>query len=390
MTPSDFTDPKTGTLVPTIEQAMAFVPAPLPPALNLSATTMVYLMEAMRALGELNGACRRLPNPYMLVRPLQRNEALTSSAMEGTFTTDDHLLLAEAGLASQSDDSTREVFNYIEALNESLKLLNELPICHRVIKNAHEILLNGLSPQRGAQKRPGEYKQTQNWIGGITVDVARFIPPPPAETQLCMDELERYINREDNSFPPPLIDLALVHYQLETIHPFADGNGRVGRMIISLMAVHNGLLDIPILYISPAMERHKDEYIDRMFNVSSKGQWESWIDFFCQRITESCKETTDTVDRLINLQADYKEAASAASRSVNLITLIDYLFEIPAITITEAANRLGVTYAAAKKTIDKLVELKILVEMSDTYPKVFSSPTIFRAARPARPSPNGR
>ncbi|WP_206453693.1 Fic family protein [Aurantimonas marina] len=381
MNPSDFTEPTTGRLVPTIERQQAFVPAPLPPAFDL-ASVAISLMEAMQALGELKGACRRLQNPYMLVRPLQRNEALTSSAMEGTYTTDGHLLLAEAGLEAQSDESTREVINYLNALNESLDLLRTLPISHRVIKRAHEILLSGLSLHRGTQKRPGEYKRDQNWIGGRTIENARFVPPPPAETQVCMDELERYINREDASFPPPLIDLALVHYQIESIHPFADGNGRVGRMIISLMAVHSGLLDMPILYISPAMERYKDEYIDHMFNVSAKGDWEGWISFFCKRVVESCKETIRTIDRLISLQTEYRDRSSSAGRSANLAIVIDFLFERPAITVTEASQKLGVTYAAARKTIDKLVEIGIIEEIPTSYPKIFYSPTIMRASRP--------
>ena len=342
----------------------------------------------MLALGELKGACRRLQNPYIIVRPLQRNEALTSSAMEGTFTTDGHLLLAEAGLDTQNDESTREVVNYLDALNESLQSLQTLPISHRVIRRAHEILLSGLSLHRGAQKRPGEYKREQNWIGGMTIEAARFVPPPPAETQTCMDDLERYINREDRSVQKALIDLALVHYQIETIHPFADGNGRVGRMLIPLMAVHSGLLDSPILYISPAMERFKDEYIDRMYNVSARGEWSAWIIFFCERVCESCRETVKTIDRLIALQAGYRELAGNAGRSVSAMNLIDILFERPAISITDAARKLNITYAAARNTIDKLVDLGILIEFEGHYPKFYYSPAIMNASRPIDPETN--
>lgn len=381
---AEFISQEAGTLVPTIEGCEAFVPASLPPKYNL-AKVAISVGGALQALGELKGACRRLQNPYMLVRPLQRNEALTSSAMEGTFTTDSHLLLAEAGLESDSDESTREVVNYLRALGNSLNMLKEIPISHRVIKKAHEILLSGLSVGRGARKRPGEYKREQNWIGGRTIDVARFIPPPPDETLRCMDDLEAYINRDgDLSSTEKLIDLALVHYQIEAIHPFADGNGRVGRMLISLMAVHNGLLDVPILYISPVMERYKDDYIDNMFNVSAKGAWEDWIIFFSNKICESCIETIAAIDRILNLQQDYRTLVQSKSKSSNPLIIIDHLFESPVISVTEAARILGVTYPAAKGTIDKLIELGVLREMDGVYPKAFYAPAIIRASRTER------
>ena len=197
-----------------------------------------------------------------------------------------------------------------------------------------------------------------------------------------MDDLERYLNRDAKDLPSILIDLALVHYQIETIHPFSDGNGRIGRMLLSIMAVHNGLLSMPVLYISPSIERNKDEYIDLMFNVSAKGHWSAWIAFLFDRISESCRETIDTIDRLIALQYKYRSEAQAIMRSASAITLVDLLFERPAITISEAAAKLSVTYAAAKKTVDKLVERNILVERGGTYPKIFIAPEILRATRP--------
>ncbi len=380
MNPADFIAPSTGKLVSTIARQNAFVPAPLPPSLDLG-TIALSLGKAMQAIGELKGACRRFQNPYILVRPLQRQEALTSSAMEGTYTTADNLLLAEVGVEKKGDDSTREVVNYLTALNESLSLLKNLPISHRVIKRAHEILLSGLSSSRGASKRPGNFKVEQNWIGGVTIEKARYIAPPPLETQVCMDKLEAYINRPDAEYPTPLMDLALVHYQLEAIHPFADGNGRVGRMLISLMAVHSGLLDMPILYMSPVLERHKDVYIDLMFNVSAKGEWTEWLNFFLEMVADSCRETITVVDRLIDLQTDYRAQATAAGRTTTALSLVDFLFERPAITVTEAKEKLNVTYPAARSAIDKLVDLNILTPWKDTYPKIFYAPTILRASR---------
>lgn len=375
MNRAEFAPDAPGAFVPTIEKQWAFVPGPLPPKIDL-AEIAIEMGEAMQAIGELKGACRRLSNPYILVRPLQRREALTSSAMEGTFTTADQLLLAEAGLGAQQDDSTREVVNYLNALNEALGMLVTLPISHRVIKRAHQVLLSGLSASRGARKRTGEYKQDQNWIGGYTIDKARFVPPPPAETQQCMDALEAYLNRADRRNPSPLMDLALVHYQLETIHPFADGNGRVGRMLISLMAVHSRLLDMPVLYISPVLEKRKDEYIDLLFDVSSKNAWGPWLRFFFTTIVDSCVQTIATIDRLIDLQKEYRDMAASEGRSANAVKIVDMLFEKPVISVRNAMERTGVTYQAANKTLNKLVDLQVIKEFEGVYPKMFYAPRI--------------
>lgn len=381
MRDSDFTSQAPGRLVRTIANQQAFVPAPLPPQIDLNEIA-IPMANAMQAIGELKGACRRLSNPYILISPLQRREALTSSAMEGTFTTADDLALAEVGIERDHDDATREVRNYLRALNDSLTMLDQLPICHRVITNAHRILLSGLSSARGAQKRHGEYKVDQNWIGGRLIENARFVPPPPAETQTCMDDVEAYINREQSPFPTALMDLALVHYQVETIHPFADGNGRVGRMLVSIMAVKSGLLDLPVLYISPALEHDKDKYIDLLFAVSTKGDWVSWLNFFFDKVFEACRETVNTIDRVIDLQDKYRKRAGVAARSANAISLVDRLFVKPAVTINAAATELGVTYQAAKKTIDKLVDLGIIHEVTDIYPKTYLASGIMNAARP--------
>jgi len=381
MRAADFLASDTGRLVPTIQQQIAFVPAPLPPGLDRGAIA-VAMGDAMLGLGELKGACRRLQNASILIRPLQRQEALTSSAMEGTFTTADELVLAEAGVERDGDDSTREVVNYIRALNQSLSMLETLPISHRVITAAHATLLSGLSAARGAQKRPGEYKSDQNWIGGRTIEAARYVPPPPLEALACMDALESYINREDRGFPTALIDLALVHYQIEAIHPFADGNGRIGRMLVSLMAVDSGLLEKPVLYMSPSLEAEKDLYIDLMFAVSARGEWSPWLIFFFRKIAETCAATVSTIDRLISLQQTYREEASTVMRTAKALMLIDSLFEQPAVTISGAAARLSVTYNAAAKIVDKLVEIGILSEFPDIYPKTYVAQGVMRAARP--------
>lgn len=348
------------------------------------ASLAIPLANANQALGELKGASRRLANPYILVRPLQRREALTSSAMEGTFTTEDELLLTEAGISDHPDQSALEVRNYLRALTTSLKMLQHdgLPICHKVIKNAHSILLSGVGSHRGAHKKPGDYKSDQNAIGGGKpgIENARFVPPPPEVALQCMDDLESYINRTDREEMPPLIDMALVHYQLETIHPFSDGNGRVGRMLISLMAVERGLFDEPLLYLSPQLEDKKDQYIDLMLGVSTDGNWTSWITFFLSIAEKSARDSMVVVDRLIELQEQYRNRVTQVSRSSNPVALVDVLFVNPVITVRDVQDQFDVTYRAARLTIDKLIDEKILLELDGFHPTAFIAPEIMRIA----------
>lgn len=380
----DFENSPAGALIPTLYNEKSFKPNALPPELDLSCL-VVALSKAMAALGELKGACRRLANPYILIRPLQRSEALTSSAMEGTYTTDDELLLADAGIQTSPSDDTREVTNYIRALSTALREVENGPITNRLLRKAHHTLLWAVSRYRGLHKLPGEFKRDQNMIGGADLRSARFIPPPPKVAEDCMSDLEKFINREAEP-AIPLIDIALAHYQFETIHPFADGNGRVGRMLISLMVVKNGLLDTPALYLSPVLETRKSEYIDLMYRVSSKGDWSAWLNFFFDVVTESCLETIATVDRLIELQDSYKKIAADGIKSANAASLIDILFGSPAITIKDVVRHLGITDPGARKLVARLVELDILTEYSSLYPKAYLAHGVISASKP-RPLP---
>lgn len=375
----DFTNPA-GTFVPTLDGARAFMPSALPPALDWSALADAT-GDARAAVGELRGACRLVQNPMILIRPLQRREALTSSAMEGTFTTDDELVLAEAGLDSAVSDDTQEVANFIRALSESDARIRSEPITNRLIRDAHRTLMTRLSRHRGAHRNPGEFKRDQNMIGGRDLRTARFIPPPPLETLDAMSALERYINRE----PAPtgsqaLIDLALVHYQFETIHPFADGNGRVGRMLISLMALSGGLLDIPALYLSPAIEGEKDRYIDLLYGVSARSDWTPWLVFFCEIVVRSCRQTIDTIDRLIALEVDYRNRV-ATLKTGNAAQLVSTLFETPAVTVRTVVERLGLTDAGARNLLVKFENIGIVHEVPGIYPKAYVAVEIMRAAR---------
>lgn len=379
---SKFSKQSPGKLVPTIQGQTAFVPAPLPPIID-RALLVGELVDTINVIGELRGAARRIANPNILIRPLQRTEALTSSAMEGTYTTSDKLLLAEIDEDAKTDESTLEVRNYLAALRLAQAKLRTYPMSHHVIKAAHQRLLWGLSSDRGSSKKPGEYRSEQNFIGSKTrkIEDARFVPPPPADAQQAMDDLEIYLNRNIQSDTDRLLDLALVHYQLETIHPFGDGNGRLGRMLVTLMSMSAGLFEQPLLYVSPAIETDKDEYIDLMFNVSAKGEWHPWISFFFQKIIQSCRSTINLIDKLINYQDELKAIVRENIRSANAIHLVDMLFETPAIDITSASERLSISYTAAKNLIEKLVDIGILQEVPGYYPRTFIARGITDVAR---------
>lgn len=371
-----FAGSTSGCLVPTTHGQQAFLPNRLPPALDTQ-RLWVKLAETTLALGRLEGLGHKLSNPLMVIRPLQRREALTSSAMEGTHASPDDLVLAEAG-AEIGDESAREVHNYLKAMDETVQAMRTLPISRRMICNAHRTLLSGLSKFRGGSKLPGEFKKHQNFIGGHSIESARFIPTPPALTEQAMAELETYINTE-NPMVPPVIDAALIHYQFETIHPFADGNGRVGRILVPICLMQRNVISAPLLYISPYIEAHKDSYIDLMYEVSRCGDWERWVSFFLDAIRESSNETIETITHLIDLKEDFRARARQAGRSADLQTITDSLFERPSISVPEAAAMCGVTYAAAARSVGKLVDAGILSEWSiEAIPKRFLAREVIR------------
>lgn len=378
---SDFENTPAGNLIPTVYDQKAFVPNALPPDYDLSQVTF-DLAEAMAAIGELRGACRLLSNPYILIRPLQRLEAQTSSAMEGTHTTADELVMAEKGIDKSPTAEAREVNNYIRALAWATEEMRTLPISVRLMKGAHEILLEGVNSERGRDKQPGEFARDQNMIGGASIETARFIPPPPRETVECMGELEKFINRDGRNPASALIDIALVHYQFETIHPFADGNGRLGRMLISLMAISEGLLEMPVLYMSPELEKRKDAYIDHMYDVSCSGAWEAYLQMFLRTTTESCHRATAMIRRLLDLQRSYHARAREMSRSNNMNAVVDFLFESPIIQPKDIVQRLALTDAAARNLLRQLTEAGILEEVKRFYPAVWVAGELLDISRP--------
>lgn len=381
MNPDDFKDSPSGSLVPTIQGCMAFVPCPLPPkALDLGRLASP-LATAMHALGELSGLGRALPNPFLLIRPFMRVEAVASSKIEGTVTTLPELLMLERSADnSKARIDTREVRNYTTALEHGLGRLQELPISIRLMSEIHTVLMKGVSPGRGAYILPGQFKKDQNWIGARTIQNARFVPPPPADSIVALGELEKYIHNEKDNIPL-LIKLALIHYQFETIHPFPNGNGRVGRLLIPLILCEQKAMSQPLLYLSTYFEKHYNKYIDLMFEVSKSGKWEDWIVFFLDGIEIACKSAIKKSHELQDLHREYLAKVQAARSSALLAKIVDSLFEAPGITVPAAMTELHISFNSAKNNIQRLVDLGIVTASPvRSRPKWFFAREISRVA----------
>lgn len=378
MNPEDFRASPSGRLVRTVQNAWAFVPNPLPPQLSLEPLIGLIDQAAMQ-LGQLAGIGRTLTNPYLLIRPFQRKEAVASSNIEGTITSLSDLLMFEAGADEKGrPPDTREVYNYVRALEHAIRQLPKLPVSLRLIREVHDILLRNVRKHRGATVHPGDFRTEQNWIDGGTLSAARFIPPPPSEVMPALDALEKYIQQPRDPNMPPLVKLALIHYQFEAIHPFPDGNGRVGRLLLPLILVETGHLPQPLLYLSPYFERHKDAYIDSLYEVSHRGAWADWIAFFLRGVIDQCADTIRRAKLLQDLQAKYRERLQKARASALLPRLIDMVFEQPFLTIPGAAEKLEVTYRAAQQNIEKLIKAGILTDVgADMRPRFFMAREIY-------------
>ncbi len=365
MKTEDFANSPSGKVVQMLQGAPAFVPNPLPPSLD-AAELLMPLAEAQNRLGALRELGRQMPNPYLLTRPLLSKEAVSSSSMEGTVTTLTDLFAFEAGIEKRSaTKETREVHNYVRALEHAMDEVKRLPISRRLICNTHSILLEGVSRDRGRQKRPGEFRETDPaWTGtaGTPLSEARFVFVPPGQVADIFSELEKYISNLDKHNLPTLIKTALIHYQFETIHPFYDGNGRIGRLLIPLLLHQSGDLPEPMLYLSPYFEKHKDQYIQSLFEVSRGGLWEQWVVFFLNAVSEQAQDTIARAHFLQNLQDQYKEKMSQARQSALILRLVDMIFANPVITISQAARNLDVTYRSAKNNVLKLIGSEILTE----------------------------
>jgi Fic family protein len=342
----------TGQLVPVAKRTpdvqVAFVPAPLPPKWEWPGNLWSLLIEARKCLSSLDGVGKHLPNPEILMNPLQNREAQLSSQLEGTITDPQQQVLFEAEPRypiSKRDPANayREVFNYRRALRLRSDGGNNLPLSLRLVKELHAVLMSGV---RGSDQRPGEFRKIQNQIGMP----ARYVPPPPEKLDEALDMFEKYLHTNDGF--DPLVRAFLAHYQFEAIHPFRDGNGRVGRLLISLMIAEWCGLSSQWLYMSAFFERRKREYMDRLLGVSTKGEWEAWIRFCLEGVIVQSEDAEKRCDKLLELYRDFRSRIKDGSH--RLAQLVDSLFSRPVITVNQYKSQFGVTYPTARSDLRKL------------------------------------
>lgn len=350
-----------GRMVRCPEGYMAFVPDPLPPALDWTSHMVAALSEADHLLGRLAGTGARLPNPHLLIRPFVRREAVLSSHIEGTQATLGELLAAEAGAqVERSPDDLHEVGNYVTALEYGLGRLGRLPLSLRLTKELHKRLMKDV---RGNTATPGAFRRSQNWIGppGSPPEAASYVPPPPQEMMECLGEWERFLH--DQSLPP-LVQIALAHVQFEAIHPFLDGNGRVGRLLITLFLVARELLPSPLLYLSAFFDATRAEYYDRLNAVTREGAWEAWLVYFMTGVARQCEDALGRSERILGLlEAWRREAAGGGSKTAHQV--VDLLSSNPYVTIKGAAEKLGVAFTTAQRAIERLERRGILCQVSE-------------------------
>lgn len=344
----------------------AFIPAPLPPdpPLDLDGPLRDTLSAADYALGRLDGAVLTLPNPDLFVFMYVRKEAVLSSQIEGTQSSLQNLLAAEAQLFDpDTPKDVAEVANYVRAMNHGLARLAELPVSVRLIREIHAELLQGV---RGGRLQPGELRTTQNWIGpaGCTLHEATFVPPPPQEVPQALADLERFLHTGNGL--PPLVQVGLAHAQFETIHPFLDGNGRIGRLLITFLLTEKRLLSKPVLYLSHYFKQHRDEYYDRLQAVRDAGDWEGWLAFFLDGVIEVSREATQTAAAILRMREDYRARITErmGRAAANGQRVMDRLFDHPIVTVATVREWLGLTPAGANQIVARLAGIGLLREIT--------------------------
>lgn len=339
----------------------AYLPDPLPPDLEWDEKLARVLSDADRLIGQLAKLGSALPNPHLLIRPFVRREAVLSSRIEGTQTSLAELFADEAGVETGQDRSDlKEVENYVKALEYGMKRLKELPLSLRLIRELHERLMKGV---RGDTATPGEFRKSQNWIGtaGCTLQNATYIPPPPSFVVSCMGDLEKFLHE---STAPPLVTIGLAHQQFEAIHPFLDGNGRVGRLLITLFLIERKLLPSPLLYLSAFFEAARNEYYERLRAVTEKGDWGRWLEYFLNGVA---RQSEDALGRIGNIQetvAKWRQKFVRKSDK-NCLLLINDLTANPFLTVGGTAKKHRIAFPTAQRAIDKLEKGGILKQTSD-------------------------
>lgn len=364
MKPENYRNSTADQVIRTSQGYWAFVPNPLPPEIKWSPKIVSLLSEADRSLTKLTEIGNIFPKPYILARPFIHREAVLSSKIEGTRTSLEELYTFEArhqSLSSPSSDA-REVHNYVKALDYGMARLKSLPVSLRLIREIHKILMEGV---RGDHLTLGKFRQSPNWIGppGSTLENATFVPPPVNEMHKNLDNLEKFLHNPSDL--PPLIRLGLVHYQFEAIHPFLDGNGRIGRLLIILLLCEWNLLHQPLIHLSAYFEANQQEYYDRLLAVSQIGDWEGWLNFFLEGVRIQSQDTIARIQRLENLLDKYRLMLHNERDSERLLQAVDYLIEQPVVTVRQIEAGIGVSdYKIAQRYVNKLEAFGIIREIT--------------------------
>ncbi|HHT77073.1 MAG TPA: Fic family protein [Clostridiaceae bacterium] len=343
----------------------AFIPTDLPPdpPVNMDAEMIRLLSLADRKLGRLDGVTQILPNPDLFVGMYVQKEAVLSSQIEGTQASFVDVLQVDADTAAKRQD-VEEVVNYVKAMKYGMNRLETLPLSLRLLREIHGILLSGV---RGSQRNPGDFRTSQNWIGssGCSLATASFVPPPVAEMTSALGHLENYMYSESDI--PHLIRIALIHAQFETIHPFLDGNGRMGRLLIAFWLYQQQILKYPLLYISYYFKKNRTEYYDRLMNIRTKGDWEGWVKFFLEGVAQVADEATQSASEIMKLKEMIMEKIQKeTSGKANSVLLLDLLFRMPIITINLVKDELKVSYPTAKALTEHFREAKIIRCIDDS------------------------
>jgi len=369
MDPSKFQASTSGKVIRLPQGYWAFVPATLPPVLTFSPSLVAALSDADRALGELKGLGGTLANPHLLIRPLARREAVLSSRIEGTRASLDDLLAYEATQLSflEAGSDVRDVHNYVRALEYGLERINTLPVSLRLIRELHARLMEGVAGKEhlgGDVWTPGDFRRSQNWIGpaGSTLETAPYVPPPVEEMLAALGVLENFIHAPSDL--PPLLRLGLIHYQFEAIHPFLDGNGRVGRLLVALLLSAWQLLPQPLLYLSAYFESNRRDYYDLLLAVSQRAAWEDWLLYFLEGVKQQSLDAVDRISRLQALRVRYQAQFQTRRAPARLLRVIDLLFAQPVLTARQVESALEINFPSAQRLIDQLVQAGLLREIT--------------------------
>lgn len=383
MDPARFASTRAGDVIlaqPGPTQYHAFRPKPIPRELDLSASLVAELSRADQAVGNLAALAGFLPNPHVLINPYVRREAVASTRIEGTQSSLSDVLSAEAQALPETADR-REVLNYVRALELGLERLSDLPLSNRLIRGMHEEILRGV---RGEEWTPGEFRRTQNWIGGRGPSDAFYVPPPPAEMQIALADFERFLH-EDNQLPI-LIRCALLHYQFETIHPFLDGNGRLGRLLVVFYLVERRILRAPLLYLSAFFERNRREYVNSLQAVREQGAYEQWVTFFLRAVATQATGAVTTANALLRLSGEFRERLRTARARGQVVDAAEALIGNPFVSAPRLAETLGLTRQGGQYVIATLERAGIVEPAPGTWrPALFVAPEVLRALQRDEP-----